>query len=237
MHFSKTNAKVIKILIKFAEKNRNKVNMDASGGDKGKFLVVIGREYGSGGRRIGKMLADALGVAYYDRSLLSEAASRLGYSQEIFAAKDERRPSFMRSILSFTYGAPTANISEAPMSPEKIYELQSRVIKEICERESCVIVGRTADYVMRDHPKLVSLFIHAPLDYRARCIMARGETDKESEAADIANRRDHERESYYNYFTNRNSWGRANNYTLAFDSSRISDEAIVKSVCDMLNRQ
>lgn len=211
--------------------------MDSSGGDKGKFLVVIGREYGSGGRRIGKMLAKALGVAYYDRSLLNEAASRLGFSRDIFAAKDERRPSFMRSILSFNYGAPTANISEAPMSAEKIYELQSRVIKEICSKESCVIVGRTADYVMRDHPKIVSLFIHAPLEDRVRNIMARGETRDHEAAADLAKRRDHDRESYYNYFTNRNSWGRANNYSLAFDSSRISDETILKTVRDMLNRQ
>ncbi|MDE6007357.1 MAG: cytidylate kinase-like family protein [Muribaculaceae bacterium] len=211
--------------------------MEVSGEDKGPFLVVIGREYGSGGRRIGKMLADALGVSYYDRSLLDKAASRLGYNPDIFASKDERRPSFMRSILSFTYGAPTANISEAPMSPEKIYEYQSRVIKDICSKESCVIVGRTADYVMRDHPNVVSLFIHAPIEVRARNIISRGETSDIEQATEIANRRDRERESYYNYFTNRKSWGRANNYSLSFDSSRISDEAILKSVRDILIRQ
>lgn len=203
-------------------------------GDNSKFLVVIGREYGSGGRRIGKMLAQALKVNYYDKSLLSEAAEKLGYSHEIFAHKDERRPSFLRSLLSFNYGAPTANISEAPMSDEKIYEFQSRVIKEICNRESCVIVGRTADYIMRDHPRMISLFIHAPKKHRAAAIIKRGETDNEKTAIDIAARNDKNRESYYNYYTNRNNWGRAHNYTLTFDSSRISDEAILRSVRDIL---
>lgn len=202
--------------------------------EKEKFLIVIGREYGSGGRRLGKMLAHELGVSYYDKELLSKAASRLGYHPSIFAAKDEKRPSFLRSILSFNLGAPTANISETPMSDEKIYESQSRVIRDICARESCVIVGRTADYVMRDHPRMISLFIHAPLEHRAAAIMRRGETDNERDASGIARRRDHDRKAYYNYYTNRETWGNANNYTLTFDSSRISDAMVLKAVKDML---
>lgn len=201
----------------------------------GKFLIVIGREYGSGGRRIGRRIAEELGVAFYDKTLLSEAASRLGYSREIFANKDEKRPSLIRSILSFTYGVPTANIDGAPMSDEKLYEFQSRVIREICERESCVIVGRTADYIMRDHPRLVSLFIHAPLDLRAETIIVRRETDKAAKAREIAQMHDRRREEFYNYYTNSNTWGKANNYDLTFDTSRISDDtivAMVKSIVD-----
>lgn len=199
-----------------------------------KFLVVIGRQYGSGGRRIGKMLAWRLGAAYYDKSLLSEAAGRLGYSPEIFAQKDERRPSLIRSLLSFTYGAPTANIDQTPMSDEKIYEAQSHVINDLCARESCVIVGRTADYVMRHHPRMVSLFIHAPAEVRAAAIMRRGETDNEHDAREIAEKNDRNRESFYNYYTNSNGWGRASNYHLAFDSSMMSDDTIVAVVSAML---
>lgn len=199
-----------------------------------KFLIVIGRQYGSGGRRIGRMLAGRLGATYYDKSLLSEAAGRLGYSPEIFAQKDERRPSLIRSLLSFTYGAPTANIEQAPMSDEKIYEAQSHVIRDICSRESCVIVGRTADYVMRRHPRMVSLFVHAPADARAAAIMRRGETDDEHEAHEIAEKNDRNRESYYNYYTNSNNWGHASNYHLTFDSSRMTDDAIVAVVSAML---
>ena len=203
---------------------------------KGKFLIVIGREYGSGGRRIGKLLADRLGVNYYDRTLLREAAQRLGYSTEIFERKDERRPSLIRSILSFTYGANTANFEGAPMSDEKIYESQSRVIRDICARESCVIVGRTADYVMRRHPGLISLFVHAPLERRVENILRSGEFSDEEEARDKAVAIDRRRESYYNYYTNRQGWGQANNYHLSFDSSRIGDEEIISTVKSMIER-
>lgn len=210
-------------------------NGEREGKSANNFLIVIGREYGSGGRRIGKMLAERLGVSYYDKTLLSEAASRLGYSAEIFASKDEKRPSLLRSMLSFNLGAPTANIGGSTMSDEKIYEYQSRIIKEICGRESCVIVGRTVGYVMREHPHMVSLFIHAPREYRAEAVMRRGETDDIREAMDIASRNDRKRASYYNYYTNREAWGRASNYHLSFDSSRLSDEAILAAVRTMID--
>lgn len=202
-----------------------------------KFLIVIGREYGSGGRRIGRRLAEELGVAFYDKTLLKEAAARLGYSTEIFANKDERRPSFIRSILSFTYGANTANIDGAPMSDEKIYEFQSRVIREICSRESCVIVGRTADYIMRNHPGLISLFIHAPESVRAEAIKARGEADNEQKALELARNIDRNRESFYNYYTNSNAWGKANNYHFSFDSSKLDESAIIEAVKSLVTEK
>lgn len=200
------------------------------------YVIVIGRQYGSGGRKIGRRIAEALGISYYDKTLLSEAAGKLGYSQKIFANKDERPPSLFRSILSFNYGAQTANIDQAPMSDEKIYEFQSRVIRDICGRESCVIVGRTADYVMRHHPRMVSLFIHAPKEYRIRNIIERGETVDEKEAAEAIARHDKNREAYYNYYTNRNSWGKASNYHLSVDSSRMPADAIIQAVRALLER-
>lgn len=200
------------------------------------IIIVVGREYGSGGRRIARMLSNALGYSYYDKTLLQEAASRMGYSPEIFEKKDEKRPSLIRSILSFTYGAQTANIDGAPMSDEKIYEFQSRVIREICACESCVIVGRTADYIMRDHPGLISIFVHAPVECRAMSIISRGETDNLEEAIQKANEIDRNRESFYNYYTNREGWGRAKNYHISIDSSRISEDTILKMVEDMIEK-
>lgn len=197
---------------------------------KHSFLIVIGREYGSGGRRIGKMLAEALGVSFYDKTLLSKASEKLGYSPEIFANKDEKRPSLIRSILSFTYGANTANIDGAPMSDEKIYEYQSRVIREICNEESCVIVGRTADYIMREHPGLISIFLHAPIIHRIESIKSRGETDDDRRARELAESADRSREEFYNYYTNSNSWGKANNYDVTLDTSKLSDDSIVEII-------
>lgn len=198
------------------------------------FLIVVGRQYGSGGRRIGRMLADRLGVAYYDKTLLCKAAESLGYSTEIFERADERRPSLLRSLLSFSYGATTSGNGEEAMSAEKLYEFQSQVIREICDRESCVIVGRTADYIMRHHPRMVSLFIHAPEEHRASALVRLGEAKELKEATETGRRRDRDRQSYYNYYTNSDNWGRAGNYHLSFDSSRISDDAILAAVRDML---
>lgn len=199
-----------------------------------KYLIVIGREYGSGGRRIGRMLADALGFSYYDKGLLSEAANRLGFSREIFAGNDERRPSLLRSLLSLTYGVQSGEIGNATMSDENLYELQSQVIKEICMHESCVIVGRTADYIMREHPHILSIFVHAPIEKRAESLVNRGEASNIEAAEDIAQKNDRNRSSFYNYYTNRDGWGKASNYHLSFDSSRMADEVIISTVKAML---
>lgn len=193
------------------------------------FVVVIGREYGSGGRRIGKQLAKELGVPYYDKSLLQQAAARLGYSPKIFENKDERRPSIIRSLLSFTYGSTVAGANDSSLSDEKIYEFQSRVIQDLCAKGSCVIVGRTADYIMRQHPGLISVFIHAPLEHKVKHIIERGEKQAVEDAKSLSLKIDREREAYYNYFTNRH-WGRCSNYHLSFDSSITPDDTIIATI-------
>lgn len=199
---------------------------------KDNFLIVIGRQYGSGGRRIAKMLAEELGIICYDKNLLNKEAESMSYSSRMFTEKDERRPSLIRSILSLNYGA--QSMAEIPFSDENVYSFQSNVIRRICERESCVMVGRTADYVMREHPRMVSLFIHAPLDQRVKMVLNREKIDDEKEAVDVINRHDKNRMSYYNYYTNSDGWGRAENYDLTLDSSRISDAAILAIVKDIL---
>lgn len=203
--------------------------------DMENFVIVVGREFGSCGRRIGQMLARELGISYYDKTLLTEAARQLGLSTEIFERNDERRPSLIRSLLSFTYGATNADMVNTPISDEKIYELQSQVIKTIAKRESCVIVGRTADYMLRDHPRMLSMFVHAPMSVRVARIVESGDATNEKQAAELANKHDRERESYYNYYTNRDGWGRASNYHLTFDSSRISEKSILAIVKSMLS--
>lgn len=185
------------------------------------FIIVIGRQYGSGGRRIAEAVAKTLGVPYYDKKLLSEAAESLGFASRIFAAADEKRPSILRSMLHLNYGAASANYVSGALSGETLYNAQSEVIRHIAEKGPCVIVGRTADYVMRDHPGLLSVFIHAPIDFRSRLILDRGETEDLDSAAEKARKIDRQRESYYNYYTGRN-WGVSGNYHLSIDSSSVS---------------
>ncbi|MCM1370077.1 MAG: cytidylate kinase-like family protein [Candidatus Amulumruptor caecigallinarius] len=199
------------------------------------FVIVVGRQYGSGGRRIGKMLADALSVSYYDKTLLSEAARSLGYSSDIFERADEKRPSVLRSLLSFSYGATNSGYGDSAMSDENLYAFQSKVIKDICSRESCVIVGRTADYVMRHHPRIISIFIHAPLEARTNHVLKREkEVDSADKAVALIKKMDRSREAYYNYYTNRN-WGHCSNYHFSFDSTKFTDEAIIATVKAALN--
>lgn len=192
----------------------------------GNFVIVIGRQYGGGGRKLGKTLAARFGVPYYDKELLAEAAKTMGYSEKIFDRADEKKPSILRSLLSFNYGATSAPYNTFSLTNENIYRLQSDVIRRICEKSSCVIVGRTADYIMREHPGLLSIFVHAPLEKRVAGIIERGEAGDENEARELINRKDHDRESYYNYFTNRH-WGRASNYDLTVDSSKFALSEIV----------
>lgn len=188
-----------------------------------KIVVVIGREFGSGGRAVGRIIANRLGIPYYDKELLSEAAGRLGFSPAIFADADEKRPSMFRSLMQGLYGVPD-HFNTDSMSGEGVYQSQSRTIREICSKDSCVIVGRTADYVMRDHPGLVSVFLHAPVGFRAKKILDRGDASTLQQATEMARKSDRNRAHYYNYFTGRDSWGKASNYHLSLDASRLSNE-------------
>lgn len=190
------------------------------------IIIVIGRQFGCGGRKIGKRIAEAFGIPYYDKTLLSEASREHGYSPTLFHQTDERRPSFFRNFLGLQSGTTFPASLPGTLSHETLYQQQSEVIRSICKKGSCVIVGRTADYVMRDHPGIVSLFIHAPLDFRIKKIIDRGDAADRREAEDLARRFDRTRESYYNYFTNRR-WGTADNYHLCFDASKFDADAIV----------
>lgn len=189
------------------------------------FIIVIGRQFGCGGREIGKRIAEAFNVPYYDKTLLSKAAEEFGLDSAIFDHVDERRPSFLRNFLGLHDGTSLPS-GAGSLSHEGLYSAQANVIRSICAKGSCVIVGRTADHIMRHHPGLVSLFIQAPIEHRVKNIIARGDATDEAQATALAQEFDHKRESYYKYFTSR-PWGTAGNYHLCFDASRFDTDAII----------
>lgn len=197
-------------------------------------IIVIGRQYGGSGRKIGRAVAASLGIPYYDRELINVASARFGYDPKILDKADEKKPSPFRTLLAGKYGLmdfyPTA-----PMSRESLYEIQSRVIRAVCDEGSCVIVGRTADYIMREHPGLLSVFIHAPEQWRALNIIARGEAATVQEAVAAIRKADSEREGYYSYFTGRN-WGKASNYHLTLDASLIDTQDAVDLILHYLDK-
>ena len=129
--------------------------------------IIIGRQFGAGGRELGELLAKKLGIPYYDRSLLKVAAQRLGFDEEIFDNADERKPSILRSMLSINYGAMAADYSISSLNREKIYMAQSDVIRQLAQEGPAVFVGRTADYITRDMPHRLSIFriVHLGIIY------------------------------------------------------------------------
>ena len=191
-------------------------------------IIVIGRSFGSGGRKIGARIAEKLGLPFYDRELLKQASTEFGYSPHIFAHADEKRPSLLKRIVSQSYGIAESYQTDT-ISVESLYEIQSRVIRSVAERSSCVIVGRTADYILRDFPGLISIFIHSPIEERAREIIDRKEAPDMNKAIDLATKIDKERESYYNFFSGK-KWGHASNYHLTFDSSMLNADTIAEIV-------
>lgn len=192
-------------------------------------IVALGRQFGCGGRETGKRIAGRLNARYFDKTLLSEAAESLGFDREIFRQADEKRPSWLRSLLQYSYGIETATGEVSDVDNEGLYNIQSRVIHQLADNSSCVFVGRTADYILREHPRILTIFLHAPLEVRCRNIVARKDTDSLEKAHALARKMDNARQSYYSYYTNMR-WGEADTYHLSIDTSRFSPEEIAEMV-------
>lgn len=204
--------------------------------DNQTFVITIGRQFGSGGRELGSKLAKELGIAYYDKELLEEAAKQAGISEDIIERSDERFPSFFNAFIPVSIGYnPAASYlsSSSTISADNLYKAQSDVIETIAQRHSCVIVGRSADYVLRNHPRLVSIFIHANMDDCIDRIMRRGDCKTREEARAKAEKTNKLRASYYNFYTDK-TWGNAASYDLTINSSTMSMDKIVKIVADFV---
>ncbi|MBQ9942686.1 MAG: cytidylate kinase-like family protein [Christensenellaceae bacterium] len=189
-----------------------------------KIVITLGRQFGSGGRVIGQRVAQELGILYYDKELLTRAAKESGISEDLFHSNDEKPTN------SLLYSLAMSNFSgEMPLN-HRIFLAQFDVIKQIAHEGSCVIVGRCADYALRDEPGCANVFVHAPLEYRIK----RGVEEyglPEKNARGIILRTDKQRANYYNFYTNK-KWGSAESYGLSVDSSSIGADGCVKLIKD-----
>lgn len=193
------------------------------------FVITIGRQFGSGGREIGKLIADKLGIRYYDKEVLAEAAKKSGVRPEFFEATDERTPKFFNNsnLWSFNigYNVGAFFIGDSPLTDDSLYRAQSDAIKSFAKTSSCVIVGRSADYVLRNFPNLISIFIHGSVASCIKRIIERGDCPDEASAKSLALKKNKLRENYYNFYTDK-KWGDAQSYDLTIDSSKLSSEEI-----------
>ena len=153
-----------------------------------KYAITIGRQFGSGGRLIGQALARELGIEYYDKALLHEAAKHAGMSPELFERKDEKAPSFFSGMMSLNMGYSAYSLypGTSSISDDALYRTQSDVIRALADRSSCVIVGRSADYALRDRDNVINIFVHAPIEERVRRIMERGDATTAEQARQLA---------------------------------------------------
>ncbi|MCI9606745.1 MAG: cytidylate kinase-like family protein [Muribaculaceae bacterium] len=201
-------------------------------------VITIGRQFGSGGRELGRKLADAFGFRYFDKELLSEAAKRAGMSPEFFERNDERAPSFINGIFSFSFGLAPSNIyaGSTAISDDSLYRAQSDFIHSLADEGSCVIVGRSADYVLRDHPRTINLFVHAPIEDRIQRILRRQPELSKEKAKAKAEKINRLRANYYNFYTDK-TWGAAESYDLTFNTALMSMDDITEVVRDYMNRR
>ena len=184
------------------------------------IIITIGREYGSGGRLIAKQLSEEMGITFYDKQLITEVAKKTGFSENFIRDTEHQRPTN-----SFLYDLYTTVAT--PSVPDQVFIAQAKVIKEAAARESCVIVGRCADYILREEPHVLKVFVNAPIDQRIRRAREEyGVTEPNLESYVI--RQDKARASYYNYFAT-GRWGQSREYDLCVNS-RIGINAAVKVI-------
>ncbi len=195
-------------------------------------VITIGRQFGSGGREIGEMVADHFGIKCYDKELLSRAAKESGFCEEMIQNHDERPTnSFLYNLVMDTYsfGYNSSSFVDMPIS-HKVFLAQFDTIKKIASEGPCVIVGRCADYALSEFDNVINLFIYGDEDAKIRRIRERFDDIKsDDKARDMMNKKDKQRQSYYNYYSSK-KWGRADSYDLCINSSKLGIEGTVKFI-------
>ena len=195
-------------------------------------IVTIGRQFGSGGREIGEMVADHFGIKCYDKELLSRAAKESGFCEEMIQNHDERSTnSFLYNLVMDTYsfGYNSSSFVDMPIS-HKVFLAQFDTIKKIAKEEPCIIVGRCADYALSDLPNVLNLFIYGDEECKIKRIRERfSDITSNEKAREMMIKKDKQRQSYYNYYSSK-KWGRADSYDLCINSSILGIEGTVKLI-------
>lgn len=203
------------------------------------FVITIGRQFGSGGREIGCKVAEKLGIKFYDKELISVAAKDSGLCEQIFADHDEQpTKSFLYSLVMDTYSMGYSAIGGVNMPiGHKVFLAQFDAIKKIADEESCVIVGRCADYALEEHKNVIKVFVYADMDSKIKRVMDRHpEVKKISEAKDYINKTDKKRASYYNCYTSKR-WGDAASYDICINSAMLGVEETADLIVDIVNKK
>ena len=199
------------------------------------IIICVGRQLGSGGHDIARMLALDFNAKYYDRELLNLAAKESGFSEKFFEQNDEKK-GFLKGL--FNIGSPhvnSGNVYNSSISQESLFKFQSDAIIKAAGQGSCVFVGRCADYVLRERGNVVSIFITASMDFRIQQIMAKQQLDGPL-ARKYIEQHEAQRAAYYNYYTGK-KWGSAESYDLCIDTSVLGLQATEHFIAEFIRKR
>ena len=198
------------------------------------IIICVGRQLGSGGHDIARMLAMDFNAKYYDRELLNLAAKESGFSEKVFEQNDERKGS-LKSLFGIQLPVFNGNIYHSEISRESLFQFQSDAIRKAVSEGNCVFVGRCADYILRDMPNVVKIFITASIRFRIDQILAHKNVTPQ-QAKRIILEEEGKRASYYNFFTGK-KWGAAESYDLCIDSSILGMVETEKLIADFIRKK
>ena len=199
------------------------------------IIINVGRQLGSGGHDIGRMLALDFQAKYYDRELLNLAAKESGFSEKFFEQNDEKKGFFKGLFNMQTSHVSGGSMYKTNFSQESLFQFQSDAIQKAAKEGSCVFVGRCADYILRDFPNTVNIFITASMKYRINQIMNKQRMDYES-ARKFIESKESDRAAYYNYYTGK-KWGAAESYDLCIDSSILGLMETEKIIAEFIRKR
>ncbi len=200
-----------------------------------KFVITVARETGNGGLNITRKLSDALGIPYYDRDLLRKASEVRVIHERLFGAADERIG--LKELLSAAEKVYTGEVlppdSDDYISTKNLFSFQAKIIKELADTESCIILGRCGNYLLADRPNVLRLFIHAPIEARLARVASYSLAWSQREVAKYIRVEDKRRSAYYHYYTGE-EWRDASGYDLSLDSDRLGEDGCAALIQKLL---
>ena len=199
-----------------------------------KIVLTVARQFGSGGHDVAKKVSELLDIPFYDREIIGLAAKKSGLSENLFDGLDEKpTTSLLYSLVMGVQSGTGAYWRYGDMTgADNVFRIQSQIIRSIAEKDSCVIVGRCADYILREEERLINVFVRADIDYRTQRIMEKYDM-KEKVALDYINKTDKRRGSFYNFYKNI-IWGNVDNYDLSIATDKIGVDKAAQMIVEYI---
>ena len=200
------------------------------------YVITIGREFGSGGHEIAEKLSEMLGINYYDKNIIDLASEKSGINKQMFENSDEKHNSFLYSLSMAHYGGLVSPVYlNDVITNDKLFIIQSNIIKEIAKKESCVIVGRCASDILEDVTETFDVFVHASLDYRTKRIMRLYDMPEHS-AQTLIKKTDKSRSSYFDFYSSK-SWGACETYDISINSEFLGVDGCVNLLSECVEKR